>query len=106
MNDPNLHSSNRFTAPFQPVDLVTLSKIDTIIEWRALGMPSKYIGKARLPGDPPMRFVIREILEDGIWNYYIEREHLHHGCWGFPMRLGHPLTVLRDTLADLSERDS
>ena len=97
--------SDKFTAPFVPPDSVTLALIDTICQWRAMGCPSTFTGP-RMPGDPPTRWRIREALDsDGEYFFVVEKEFLLHGSWGFPMRMGHPLKVLRDTLADLSEKE-
>ena len=96
--------SDRFTAPFVTPDSVTLALIDTICQWRAMGCPSTFTGP-RMPGDPPTRWRIREALDsDGEYFFVVEKEFLKHGSYGFPMRFGPPLKVLRDVLNDLSER--
>ena len=96
--------NDKFTAPFVPPDSVTLALIDTIMAWRAMGCPSTFTGP-RMPGDPPTRWRIREALDSsGEYFFVLEKEFLKHGAYGFPMRFGPPLKVLRDVLADLSER--
>ena len=96
--------NDKFTAPFVPPDSVTLALIDTIMAWRAMGCPSTFTGP-RMPGDPPTRWRIREALDsDGEYFFVVEKEFLKHGSYGFPMRFGPPLKVLRDVLNDLSER--
>ena len=96
--------TDQFTDPFVPPDSVTLALIDTICQWRSMGCPYNFTGP-RMPGDPPTRWRIRQALgADGEYFFVVEKEYLLHGSYGFPQRFGPPLKVLRDVLADLSER--